>query len=58
MATVAPWPVAKCYGRGGRWGYGARTAKRREGDGAEAHGDLDGVVSELGDALEAAGQRR
>ena len=39
----------------GEGGYGTRTEERGEGDGAEAHSGLDGLVGELGDALKTAG---
>ena len=39
-------------------GYGARTEEWGEGNGAEAHSGLDGLVGELGDALKTAGRRR
>ena len=57
-ATAATWTAARSYGHGGGRGYSAGTEKRREGNGAGAHGGLDGVVGELGDALETVGPRR
>ena len=42
----------------GKGGYGARTEEWGEGNGAEAHSGLDGLVGELGDALKTAGRRR
>ena len=40
--------AARSYGHGGGRGYSAGTEKQREGNGAGAHGGLDGVVGELG----------
>ena len=42
----------------GKGGYGVRTEEWGEGNGAEAHSGLDGLVGELGDALKTAGRRR
>ena len=57
-AAVVTWTAARSYGHGEGRGYSAGTEKRREGNGAGAHGGLDGVVGELGDALETVGPRR
>ena len=57
-AVVVTWTAARRYGHGEGRGYSAGTEKRREGNGAGAHGGLDGVVGELGDALETVGPRR
>ena len=50
-AAVTRATAAGSYGHGTGRGYSARTEERGEVDGAEAHSGLDGLVSELGDAL-------
>ena len=45
---MVTWTAARSYGHGEGRGYSAGTEKRREGNGAGAHGGLDGVVGELG----------
>ena len=48
--------AAASFGRGGRRGLRKELSGRRDGLGAEAHGDHVGKVSELGEAPERAGR--